>query len=161
MKIRPEFFYTPVLRGMFTHIQNKYRPPEEDVTSAPVAPHLDFLYFLMYAAMELVISTLRLFCPKYSTNSPSGPTRYMMMVWSTCRGRETEFRLVPVLLLTSDRKKTHNRVGGDSRCSRCLRLSDPGCNKPCRTWKPARSELLFPSGQSASGKTLQDKFCIR
>ena len=47
--------------------------------------YLPFLCFLMYAAMEPVISVLVLFWPKYSRKSPSGPTRYMMMVWSTCR----------------------------------------------------------------------------
>lgn len=50
------------------------------VASHWAAAYLDFLYFLMWAAIELVISMLFLFCPKYSTNSPSGPTRYMMMV---------------------------------------------------------------------------------
>lgn len=56
------------------------------------ADHFLFLYFLMCAAIELEISTFLLFCPKYSTNSPSGPTRYMMMVWSTWRQQEVMFR---------------------------------------------------------------------
>ena len=46
----------------------------------------------MCAAIELAISTFLLFCPKYSTNSPSGPTRYMMIVWSTWRQQEVNFR---------------------------------------------------------------------
>lgn len=50
------------------------------VASHWAAAHFDCLYFLMCAAIELEISTFLLFCPKYSTNSPSGPTRYMMMV---------------------------------------------------------------------------------
>lgn len=56
------------------------------------AAHLSGLYFLMCAAMELEISTFLLFWPKYSTNCPSGPTRYMMIVWSTWReGEEKVF----------------------------------------------------------------------
>lgn len=116
----------------------------------------------MCAAIELEISTFLLFCPKYSTNSPSGPTRYMMIVWSTWRQQEVKFRqifsLICCVVMTCRMNK--NRAVYNSRCSRCLRLSVPDCNKLCRLWRPPQSELVFPSGRSASGKTLKKKLCI-
>lgn len=127
------------------------------------ADHFLFLYFLMCAAIELEISTFLLFCPKYSTNSPSGPTRYMMIVWSTWRQQEVTFRhgyfLWFAALLWHVGWLTTEQVY-NSRCSRCLRLSVPDCNKLCRLWRPPQSELVFPSGRSASGKTLKKKLCI-
>lgn len=126
------------------------------------ADHFLFLYFLMCAAIELEISTFLLFCPKYSTNSPSGPTRYMMIVWSTWRQQEVKFRqifsLICCVVMTC--RMNNNRAVYNSRCSRCLRLSVPDCSKLCRLWRPPQSELVFPSGRWASGKTLKKKLCI-
>ncbi len=53
--------------------------------------------------------------------------------------------------------RMNNRAGYNSQCSHYLHPSVPDCNKLCRPWKPAPPELLFLSGQSASGKTLKNK----
>lgn len=45
----------------------------------------------------------------------------------------------------------------NSRCSRRRRLWDPDCSKLGRTWRPAGSEPAFPSGRSASERSLEDR----
>lgn len=134
---------------------NKYRLPTEEQSSGRGSNwrtdssfHFDFLYFLMWAAMELMISTLLLFCPKYSTNSPSGPTRYMMMVWSTWGRQEVEFRAPHCRDNGTKRVATHdvvvvfvlwsltviNSVGSGNLLdlSRCPRQADQLWGKLCR-----------------------------